>query len=294
MQQAVLRTEETLPTLRTLWGEGVALLKAANIDSALIDARLLLQHALCLSPESFISSLETEVEDEYTARYFRYLDRRAGHEPTSRIIGMRAFWKQEFLITSATLDPRADSETLIEAALELLPDNTVPLNVLDLGTGTGCLLLSLLGEYPNATGLGVDISTPAAEIASYNAKRLGLGERAAFFIGDWVELADGAYDLVVSNPPYIPSATIQDLMPEVAGYDPRAALDGGQDGLVAYRSLMQHLSRLLVPGGIAILELGIGQEEDVKKLAEEAGYQWLFTRTDLAGIPRALVLQHKL
>ncbi len=294
MSQQALRIqtipEESLPTLRILWAEGVALLKAADVESSLPDARLLLQHALSLSPEAFLLALENVVEDEYTARYFRYLDRRIDHEPVSRIMGRRAFWKHEFLITTATLDPRPDSETLLEAVLDAVPGRHAPLKLLDLGTGTGCLLLSLLAEYEQASGVGIDQSLPAVEIATLNARRLELQERAEFMVSDWQDFAGEKFDIIISNPPYIPTAAIQNLMPEVAGYDPRAALDGGADGLDAYRAIFARLHIWLAAGGVAAFEVGIGQDAEVRALAEEAGFTWKETRADLAGVPRIVVI----
>lgn len=278
--------EPNLPTLRTLWGEGVALLKAAEIDSALLDARLLLQHALGLAPEKFVSALDAEVEDSNTARYFRLIDRRIKHEPVSRIIGSRAFWKHEFLLSADTLDPRPDSETLIEECLSLFVDRERPLKILDLGTGTGCLLISLLSEFPNAHGVGVDIAYGAVETARINARHAGVGERVQFIATGWNNFDSAGFDLVISNPPYIPTAIIESLSPDVRDFDPRRALDGGRDGLDPYREIFAKLSHWMQPCGFAVMETGEGQAEALKHLGEDAGYRFHAMRNDLSGIAR--------
>jgi release factor glutamine methyltransferase len=219
----------------------------------------------------------------------RLIDRRAGREPLALILGRREFWSLDFAVSPATLIPRPDSETLIEAAVATFADRPPPRRVLDLGTGTGCLLLAALAEFPAAFGVGVDLSASAASLAASNASRLGMTSRAAFLTGDWASALNARFDLVLCNPPYIPSAELADLMPEVAHYEPRSALDGGEDGLSAYRRLVPELHRLLSPDGAAIVELGAGQAETVAGMAREAGFATAL-RHDLSGIPRALVL----
>lgn len=285
MSLAALK-DSNLPTLRTLWGEGVALLKAAEIDGALLDARLLLQHALGLPHEKFVSELDNEIADVDTARYFRFIDRRVSHEPVSRIIGSRAFWKHEFLLSADTLDPRPDSETLIEECLSLFSDRQKPLRILDLGTGTGCLLISLLMEFPNATGVGVDIASGAVETARINARNANVACRVEFNADGWQSLEKSGFDLVISNPPYIPTAAIESLSPDVRDYDPRRALDGGRDGLDPYREIFAKLSQWMEPCGFAVMETGEGQAEALKHLGEDAGYRFHAMRSDLSGIAR--------
>ncbi len=214
-------------------------------------------------------------------------NRRAAREPVSRIVGRREFWSRDFLLTPETFDPRPDSETVVEAALAAMPAFA---SVLDLGTGSGCLLAALLSERPGARGLGIDRSPAACLAARRNLK----GLRALVAAGDWGTAVAGRFDLVVSNPPYIPSAEIAALMPEVRDHDPRLALDGGADGLDAYRVLLEDLPRLLSRGGVAVLELGVGQAQAVAALAEAKGLQVREIRADLAGIPRAMVLGSQL
>ena len=267
--------------------DGTARLAAAGIDSAISDARLLLMAALGCDRTGLLSRAAEALPDAAAARYAGFLARRAEHEPVSRILGHREFWSLDFALGPATLDPRPDSETLVEAALAACPDR--PLRVLDLGTGTGCLLLAVLHDRPAAFGLGVDRSEAAAATARDNARALGLADRAAFLVGDWATALDARFDLVLSNPPYIPEAEIAALDPEVRDHDPHLALSGGVDGLDAYRALAAALPGLLAPGGTAVVELGIGQAADVAALFRAAGLDIAATPHDLAGIPRCLV-----
>jgi release factor glutamine methyltransferase len=214
--------------------------------------------------------------------------RRAAGEPLSRLRGAREFWSLDFALSPETLDPRPESETLVAAALDAVPDRAARLRLLDLGTGTGCLLLALLSELPNAWGLGIDRAAGAAATARANAVALGLASRAAFIVGDWGEALRGGFDFVVSNPPYIPSADIPALAPEVR-HDPLRALDGGPDGLDAYRALAPDLARLL--RGTALIELGAGQAPAAARIMRTAGLDVRGTRPDLAGIDRCLVLE---
>ena len=263
---------------------GAALLAAAGVDSPRLDARLLLAHATGLTHADMLRDRDAPVD---AAAYGALLARRAAREPLALIVGHQEFWSLRFEVSPDTLIPRADSETLIEAALAARPDIDATRSILDLGTGTGCLLLAALTEFPQAWGAGIDLSPAAAALARRNALALGLAGRAAMLCGHWDDAIQGRFDLVLSNPPYIPAADIAGLMPEVARHEPRRALDGGPDGLDAYRTLLSRLPTLLRPGGTAVLELGIGQAGAVAALA--GGLQ-AETRPDLAGAPRALVL----
>ena len=253
------------------------------------DARLLLAAALGASRLELATAPERPLSPEEERRFRGYVVRRAAGEPASRILGRREFWSLEFDISPAVLDPRPDTETVVEAALEAVGKRERPLDLLDLGVGSGCILLALLSELPQARGLGSDRSEAAARAARHNARRLGLAGRARFVVADWDAPLAGRFDLVVSNPPYIPSGEIEGLSPEVALHDPRAALDGGADGLAAYRRLATALPRLLKPGGAAALEMGSGQAEAVTQLLERAGLKAQPPRADLAGRPRCLV-----
>jgi release factor glutamine methyltransferase len=216
------------------------------------------------------------------------VERRLAGEPVSRIVGIREFYGRPFHIDASTLDPRPDTETLIEAALSLV-DREKPVKLLDLGTGSGCILVTLLAELPRATGIGVDRSLAALSIARANAEALGVAGRARFVAGDWLGSVEDTFDLVVVNPPYLSAAEMAELSPEVGAHDPEEALDGGPDGLSAYRSIAPCLGAVLRPRGIALFEIGHTQAEAVSRLLAEAGLRleggpW----RDLAGRPRVV------
>lgn len=266
-------------------------LASSGIAAPRLDARLLLAHALGVPSEKMTSlGAQTLSEAEQSAFFDLLLRRRAG-EPVSRLVGRREFWSLDFDITPDVLDPRPDSETVVEAALGALQGRAAP-RIVDLGTGSGCLLLALLSERPDATGLGIDISAAACRVAAGNARRLGLDERAAFACMDWNgAMAAGGCDVVVSNPPYIADGEIDGLAPEVARHDPRGALSGGADGLDAYRRLAPASAALLRPGGFAAVEVGAGQGPAVERLFAAHGLALRAARRDLAGIDRCLVFE---
>ncbi len=265
-------------------------LGAAGITRPRMEARLLLAHSLGCTVEALIREAGQEID---AGAFDALVDRRASREPLALVLGYREFWSLRFAVSPATLIPRPESETLIEAALEAFPSRTDSLRMLDLGTGTGCLLLAALHEFPEAFGTGVDRRYAAAALAGRNAEALGLAARSGFICGNWADAVQARFDLVLSNPPYIASGAIASLMPEVGRYEPRAALDGGPDGLEAYRVLISAIPRLLKEAGVAILELGAGQAEAVADLAKRRGLTTLM-RADLGGTPRALVLRNTL
>ncbi len=249
---------------------GTALLAAEGVDNPRLDARLLLGHAAGLSREALLRDPGRVVDP---VPYGALLARRAAREPLALILGRQEFWSLPFEVSAATLIPRADSETVIEAALAAADRGRVQ-SILDLGTGTGCLLLAALTEFPDAWGVGVDWAVEAAALAARNAAALGLAGRAAFLCGDWDTALSARFDLVLSNPPYIPGGDIAGLMPEVARHEPGRALDGGADGLDAYRHILAALPRLLAPDGFAVLEIGAGQGEAGAGRGGGAGGVW--------------------
>lgn len=262
---------------------------ACGIESPRRDARRIVALAAGL-PETTVLGYPERLLDAASRQYFGALvDRRAAREPMARLAGKREFWSLDFALSPATLEPRPDSETLIEAALARLPDRVADLRILDLGTGTGCLLLALLSELPNALGIGLDRVPEAVAQARANAIALGLESRALFAAGWWGEALVGGFDVALANPPYIPTGAILSLMPEVARFDPHAALDGGSDGLVAYRDLAPALARLLRPDGFACVEVGAGQGDAVAAILAAAGLDLVQRHDDLAGIGRCLV-----
>ncbi|WP_245613052.1 peptide chain release factor N(5)-glutamine methyltransferase [Skermanella stibiiresistens] len=276
------------PTLREVTRHGERLLRDAGVDTPDLDARLLTGAALGMTRQHMLIHATARLNQPQVARVLGFIARRVAREPVSRILGRREFWSLDFTLSAATLDPRPDSETVVEEALAGVADKRAPLSVLDLGTGTGCLLLAVLSELPAAMGLGVDQSTEAVATATANARRLGLGPRARFAVGDWMTGLEDRFDIVMSNPPYIPDAEITTLSPEVTGFDPRAALAGGADGLDAYRAITAGLGGVLKPGGRIIFEVGFGQSHDVAALLEAAGLSQIGFRKDLAGIERVV------
>ncbi len=265
--------------------------EAASIATAALDARLLLQHVTDLSHSDYILGQELELTSAQLARLSDLVERRLNREPISRIIGYSEFWSLPFLISKDTLDPRPDTETLIEHALELIgPRKNEPLKVLDLGTGSGCILLSLLHELPFATGLGVDINPGALDIAEKNAEQLDLKARTKFQKSDWFSTIDGRFDVILSNPPYIPESELENLMPEVKNFDPSLALNGGESGLEPYELILEKAGEFLAPQGILLFEFGQNQETQLIEILNESNLEpFLLThgfKTDLAGIIR--------
>lgn len=263
-------------------------LRQAGIANPELDARLLTQAACDCDEIEMIREPGKRMSEAEEKTLAAFEARRLGGEPVSRILGRREFWGLSFRVTPDTLDPRPDSETLIETALGLLGGSKSPA-ILDLGTGTGCLLIALLHERTDANGLGVDLSQAALDVARGNAQANGVAERASFRHGAWAEGLDERFDLVISNPPYIPGSDISGLDVEVRDHDPRLALDGGADGLEAYRAIAASLGRLLAPLGHAVIELGQGQESTVRAIFKNAGLDVSAVVSDLAGVPRALV-----
>jgi release factor glutamine methyltransferase len=271
--------------------DGAARLAIVGIDGAARDVRLLLQAAAEIPISTQIAFPERTIAADAAERFDALLERRARREPMAHILGRREFWSLAFKVTADTLDPRPDSETLVQAVLDQVPDRSATLRLADFGTGTGCLLLALLHELPNATGVGVDVSAAALAVAAENAEALGLARRASFHRGNWDDGLDPGFDIVISNPPYIPSGDIASLQPEVASFEPRLALDGGSDGLDAYRRLGPAAMRLLVPGGLAAFEIGIGQGDSVRGIMTAAGLRHIATACDLAAIERCVLFR---
>lgn len=262
--------------------------QAAGIDSARLDARLLVAEALGVAPLYLATHPELVATPEQQTTIEAMAARRERREPVSHILGRRGFWTLDLRVTRDTLDPRPDTETLVQGVLDRLPDRKAALRLLDFGTGSGCILLALLSELPAATGLGVDQSPAALAVAADNARRTGLDGRARFLQGNWGQGLTGPFDVIVSNPPYIPDADIDGLEPEVAQHEPRAALAGGADGLDCYRILTPQMAALLAPGGLAGFEVGAGQAPAVAALFSTHGFHSVAIAQDLAGIGRAV------
>lgn len=280
-------------------------LAAAGVPDAARDARRLLAHAMGVRPDRLTLSLPEEVAEEQQAAFLHLIGRRERREPVSHLVGKRFFYGREFIVTRDVLDPRPETETLIEVALAE-PFETV----LDLGTGTGCILLTLLAERPDAQGIGVDISEAAVEIARRNAARYGLRGRASIHLGSWYDaipiqdlsnrrgvgqgtsdevLGQPTFDLIVSNPPYVPLHEIAELSPEVRNWEPRQALTDGGDGLDAYRAIIEGLHRVLRPGGRLAVEIGPGQVHDVVDFMRMAGLRLISVVQDMDGRDRVVL-----
>jgi release factor glutamine methyltransferase len=269
-----------------------ARLRTGAIDSAELDARILVGAALGLDLTGVIAAAARSVTVAEATRLEDFARRRLSGEPVARILGTREFWGLPLQLSAATLVPRPDTETVVELALEMLQAPRPLIHqsrIADIGTGSGAILLALLSELPEACGIGTDISVAALQTARANAARLGLASRAAFVVCDYAAALADSFDLIVSNPPYIRSAEIADLATEVRDHDPHQALDGGIDGLNAYRALIPQAARLLKPGGALVVEAGLGQSRDIGELMTAAGLTLERpAKADLAGIRRAV------
>lgn len=263
-------------------------LRAAGIKTPDLEARLIFKEYTDLTDADLISG-EVVLNPDQEKLIKAVVVRRIAGEPLSRIFGHREFWGLNFILSTATLDPRPDSETLIEAALEWRKTYlSKSIRILDLGTGTGCLLLTLLHEWKDASGIGVDRSLQACQTARLNAHALGLSDRCSFINGSWLDSIRGHFDLILSNPPYIPSQVVPNLSPEVRNHDPILALDGGQDGLTPYKILFPALKNHLETDGRAFFEIGVGQLPDIERLARDSHATLSRAYPDLGGIPRVV------
>lgn len=264
----------------------------AGIETAALDARLLLLEALGLTHEALLAEPGRPVSEEEIRQIEALMRRRLAREPVARILGRREFFGRELAIDASTLDPRPDTETLVRHALRFARVRGNGLRILDLGTGSGAVLIALLGELPAAEGVGTDRSEEALRVAAANAARHGVASRARFVRADWCQGLAGRFDLVVSNPPYIPTGEIAALEPEVRHFDPPAALDGGADGLDAYRAISAGAAALLEPGGLCAVEIGAGQQAQAEQAFIVRGWARaaddLRSSPDLAGLTRVL------
>ena len=276
-----------MTSLVSLWTAVRKRLEDAGVDSPVIDARLIVETGAGVSRLDIITDPRRDLTEAQVQAVLSLAERRAAREPVAHIVGHRHFWKQTLRVSPSVLIPRPETEFLVEAALHALPF-AAPARVLDLGVGSGAILLAILADRPLASGVGVDLSGEALAVAQENAEVLGLGSRVSFVKGDWPAALGERFDVVVANPPYIPTGEIEALAPEVARFEPRLALDGGGDGLDAYRAIIPLLPDLLKPGGAFALEVGAGQADAVAALAQQAGLEAIALQNDLAGVPRVV------
>jgi release factor glutamine methyltransferase len=276
-------------TIKQILIANIPLLRSYSGDLAVLEARVLLCHVLACTRSDLISEPDRKVSSDQQAQFKDMIERRSRGEPIAKIIGEKEFWGLPFKVTADTLDPRPDTETLIEAVLEYVDKGSASSNILDLGTGTGCILLTLLHELKNSKGVGVDISPAALQVAQENAKRLGLENQATFIQSDWGEKVEGLFDLIVSNPPYITEADFENLAPDVRNFDPKLALNGGVDGLDCYRKIAPIIDKYLAKNGFFAIEFGINQERQVERILRENNLTVLEIRKDLAGIFRTIL-----
>lgn len=279
-----------MDTIDSLLRDARRTLERAGVETPALDARLLVRHALGLDDVALIARGVDPVPAGAGDAVAALLARRAEGEPVSRIMGVREFYGRTFAITPDTLDPRPDTEILIDQALGWARTQKKDLRILDLGTGSGCILITLLAELPGATGIGVDLNPGAVDVSRENAVKHGVESRTRVFQGDWfTPLPDGErFDLIVSNPPYIPEKDIESLAREVRNHDPILALVGGNDGLDPYKIIFSGLEKHLFPGGRAFLEFGFGQAESLSRLVDDSGLFLSRITPDLAGIPRVV------
>lgn len=287
--RALQKTPDTL-TVGALLDTATQRLRSGGIPSARLDARVLLGHVMDVDPGSLLPGSTRAVLPSQAAGYLALIGRRRQRVPVSHLTGRREFYGRSFHVTPDVLDPRADSECVVEMALSFLPSDG-PVRILDLGTGTGCLLLTLLAERPDGTGTGIDISDAALAVARGNAAALDLADRTTFQTGDWLDGMSGEFDLIISNPPYIAATDVAELQPEVRDHEPRLALVGGNDGLEPYRRICPSLRPRLTPDGVAVFEFGMGQAQDVAAIALQSGLVIVQTVCDLGGIERGITLK---
>ena len=268
-----------------------ARLAAAGVMTPRLDARVLLAHVLDRDQAWLAGHPEALLSDAQWRRFDALVARRESREPVAYLTGQREFWSRPFQVTRDTLIPRPDTETVISVALELVAGRDRPLRILDLGTGGGCLLVTLLHAFPKSEGLGIDISEAALAVAAKNAARHDVAGRATFERSDWLDNHDvnsDRYDLVVSNPPYVSAAEMAALEPDIADFEPSRALAAGADGLDAYRRIAPGVTPRLAPGGVFIGEFGVGQERRVSDILAEAGLEVMAVHADLTGRPRSI------
>jgi release factor glutamine methyltransferase len=283
----------TLPTLGSLYQYLIDELSKADIEKPQLEARILIAFAAGFDQTQIFGYPEKVIKPELVTKISGLIDRRKASEPIAYITGNQEFWSLEFIVTKDTLIPRPDSEILVEAVLATIVDKMAPLNILDLGTGSGCLLLALLSELPHTLGVGVDISPTACKIAKQNGKNLGLHNRAKFYQGDWLNGIENTFDIIVTNPPYIADSQILLLERDVKDFEPHIALSGGLDGLVAYKKILKQCTKHLNIGGLLAVEIGVNQLSDIQIILANNKFKLISIHSDFGNIDRCILATHK-
>ena len=275
-------------TVEEVFLSGIQKLNAAQVENSNLDAKIIFKHILSVDNEQFELCKKNEISNQITKSYFELIDRRIKREPIAYITNKQSFWNDEFKVTKDTLIPRPETELILESVLSYFPDKKIDLNIADLGTGSGCIIISLLQEYINASGIGIDISKEAIKIANENKKLLKNNERLKLLEEDYAEYNLNGFDIIVSNPPYISQNSL-DIQKDVYDYEPHLALFSKNNGIDAYNKIISNLASRIDKNFFLFLEIGLGQASEVTKLLKNNGFTEILTKADLANIPRCVI-----
>ena len=275
-------------TVEEIFLSGIQKLNAAQVENPNLDAKIIFKHILSVDNEQFELCKKNEISSKITKSYFELIDRRIKREPIAYITNKQSFWNDEFKVTKDTLIPRPETELILESVISYFPDKKIDLNIADLGTGSGCIIISLLQEYINASGIGIDISKEAIKIANENKKLLKNHERLKLLDEDYAEYNLNGFDIIVSNPPYISQNSL-DIQKDVYDYEPHLALFSKNNGIEAYNKIISNLASRIDKNFFLFLEIGLGQASEVTKLLKNNGFTEVLTKVDLANIPRCVI-----
>ena len=275
-------------TVEEVFLSGIQKLNAAQVENSNLDAKIIFKHILSVDNEQFELCKKNEISSKITKSYFELIDRRIKREPIAYITNKQSFWNDEFKVTKDTLIPRPETELILESVISYFPDKKIDLNIADLGTGSGCIIISLLQEYINASGIGIDISKEAIKIANENKKLLKNHERLKLLDEDYAEYNLNGFDIIVSNPPYISKNSL-DIQKDVYDYEPHLALFSKNNGIEAYNKIISNLASRIDKNFFLFLEIGLGQASKVTKLLKNNGFTEILTKVDLANIPRCVI-----
>ena len=275
-------------TVEEIFLSGIKKLKTAQVENSNLDAKIIFKHVLSVDNEQFELCKKNEISNKITKSYFELIDRRIKREPIAYITNKQSFWNDEFKVSKDTLIPRPETELILESVISYFPDKKIDLNIADLGTGSGCIIISLLQEYINASGIGIDVSKEAIKIANENKKLLKNHERLKLLDEDYAEYNLNGFDIIVSNPPYISQNSL-DIQKDVSDYEPHLALFSNNNGIDAYNKIISNLASRIDKNFFLFLEIGLGQASKVTKLLKNNGFTEILTKVDLANIPRCVI-----